>query len=303
MEINEIKKRTLLLTQTDPKSDFVFQDWVDRGYCADIIFREEHKFIRALRRIWIIKGLPFQWIWYGKWKKRLNEYDTIILHMGSLCMELPKWIHKKFPNIRVICWYWNTVDEETLPSKISDSNIELWSFDFQDCKKYNMKKNVQYYCEPKEIEKGYEKVDIYFVGHDKGRRKQIEFIRDVAEQQDIICDFQIVKNRNFVIPYREIQKAIMKSKAVLEINKEGQSGYTLRTMESLFFDKKLITNNKSILDAPFYRENNIFYITEDNLKNLRAFLELPYDKTVDVYKAQYKIDTWFLNFFDKKEEE
>lgn len=297
MELEELKKKTLILAQTEPDSDFIFCTWIERGYSADILFQPQIKLIRALRRIWIKCKFPMQSIWYGKWKEELNEYNTIILHASSLVLDIPKWIHKKYPDMRIIMWYWNRVYEGTIPDKISDLQVECWSFDFDDCKKYDMKNNVQYYCMPEKMSGEQEKKDIYFVGLDVGRREQIEKIREVAEKQNLSCDFHIIKNKTYAIPYREIQRDILKCKAILEINREGQSGYTLRVMESLFFDKKLITNNEAVLQAPFYKKSNIYIIKDEKLEGLKEFLEVPYDKSVSIYKEDYTMEAWFLNFF------
>lgn len=57
-------------------------------------------------------GFPGQSIWYGDWKKELSKYDTIILHMEYLQKKIPSYIHRKKPDMRVICWYWNKVNKK-----------------------------------------------------------------------------------------------------------------------------------------------------------------------------------------------
>lgn len=292
------QSKTLILTQTEPESDMMYNSWIENGYCADIIFREQPKLIRALRRIWIKYGFPMCGIWYGEWKKELRKYNTIILHFSSLTHELPKWMHKKNPELRIICWYWNKVGESTLPRKNGEEkNVEWWSFDKKDCEKYQMRANIQYYCMPRISKNEKIESDIYFCGRDVGRKEQIIDVKKRAEAQGLICDFFISNKSSLMIPYFEVQKQLMKSKAILEINRKGQSGYTLRVMESLFFNKKLITDNLLIMDEPFYRKNNIFLIGYDDWEKLKEFLELPYDESVREYCKAYSLDTWFENFF------
>ncbi len=295
--IDLLKKKTLFLIQTDPKNDAMYQEWKKKGYMASIIFKEQWKIVRLIRRIWIYFCLPALGFWLGSWKYELESYDTIILHISKLTLNLPKWIHKKYPNIRIICWYWNVVDNETKPEKITDTNVEFWSFDLQDCLKYKMKFNIQYYsCE--EVCTDADIIyDIYFIGRNKGRKDQILNLQKIAEMQGLRCDFNIIYNNDKIKTYLEVKNDILKSKAILEINKKGQDGYTLRVLESLFLDKKLITNNLSILNAPFYRKNNIFVIGHDSLDDLKKFMEQPYDNTVRKYKKSYDLDIWFQNFF------
>ena len=291
------KNRTLILMQTELEKDIMFQAWMEHGYIADFIFKPQSKLMRALRRIWIRYKLPARGIWYGNWKKRLNNYDTLIIYSGSLTLDLPEWVYKGNSDIRIICWYWNIIDEETRPKKmINEKNVEYWSFDIKDCEKYQMNFNVQYYdISLLEIDEKIES-DIYFIGHDVGRKNQILQIKEIAENQGLVCDFHIMK-KGMTIPYKEVRRQLQTSKAILEINRDGQSGYTLRVMESLFFDKKLITNNKMLLNAPFYNKSNIFIIGHDNMENLGEFIELPYDKSVRKYRNEYTLETWFENFF------
>lgn len=300
------KEKTLILTQTDPENDVVFHIWIENGYHADIIFKPQPKIMRAFRRIWLKYRLPAGKLWYGGWKRQIDRYDTLIIHASSLTKGMDRWIHRNNPEVRIIYWYWNIVDKETIPKKISGRNVEYWSFDGKDCEKYQMRKNIQYYGVPLSLSelKTVQDIesDIYFMGHDQGRRQKILEVEKHAREQGLICDFHIVSHNDLNIPYREIQKQLQKSRAVLEINRSRQIGFTLRTMESLFFDKKLITDNAAVLDAPFYRKSNIFIIGYDNIADLKKFMEVPYDKSVTTYREQYSLDTWFNNFFVKKEE-
>lgn len=49
-----------------------------------------------------------------------------------------------------------------------------------------------------------------------------------------------------MISYQENLDNIRKSKCIVDVVQKGQIGLTLRPLESLFFKKKLLTNNKCI---------------------------------------------------------
>lgn len=51
-DLEELKKRTLILTQTDPQTDMMFRTWIDNKMNADIIFSPKPKILRAIRRMW-----------------------------------------------------------------------------------------------------------------------------------------------------------------------------------------------------------------------------------------------------------
>ena len=291
------KEKTLLLIEADPKVDIFFNDWIARGYNADVIFKKKNKLLRAVRRYWLRYNLVGSVLWYNDWFNSLDNYEAVIIHMSRLTRYMPFIIRESYPNIRIICWYWNTIDEESVPIKTNDRRIEYWSFDANDCEKYGMHKNFQYYCQPRSLEKQNNRSDIYFVGRSKGRAEKIKLFKNMAESKDLICDLNIVDDN--IIPYSEVKKKLLETRAVLEINKKDQVGLTLRAMESLFYEIKLITDNRLIKNEPFYNRDNVFVLGEDNDDDLISFLNAPYNHDVDRFKKEYDIDRWFDNFDEK----
>lgn len=292
------KEKTLLLLQTDADTDPVFQKWIDNGYIADLIFKELNKPLRILRRVLLkSENLNLKFL-YQDWIKQLDKYSTVIIHASELTYNIVHYIKKKYPKMRVIVWYWNKVTENNKPQKYGD-NIELWSFDKNDCKEYGMKYNIQYY-EPSFhniVDKKNIMTDIFFVGHDEGRKKMILDFQTLAENMGLVCDIRISDTYGgWFIPYAEVEKKVLTTKSILELNRIGQSGVTLRAMESLFYCKKLITNNKDIVNEPYYNKNNIFIIGEDDSNQLYSFVNSSYDHTVDKYMNEYNLEAWFNRF-------
>ena len=300
MGINEFlicKNKTLILTQTDPDTDMMFKAWGLDGYHADIIFKPQSKFVRGIRRIWTDLFVPGFSMWLGNWKYSIFKYDTVILHASERTRRLPKYIHNIKPSMRIIYWYWNPVNEKSLPQLTHDKNIECWSFDVEDCKKYSMKYNVQYYYSVDHYGAHKNEYDIYFIGHDKGRCEILNALKQNIEKLGIKIRLDIVRNNEKNIPYKEVQRRISKANAILEINQAGQIGITLRAMEALFFRKKLVTNNEHIVQEDFYNPNNIFIIGKDDMSHLEDFLSQPYDTVADSFRNKHTIDAWFSNFF------
>ena len=44
------KEKTLLLIEANPNVDIFFNDWIERGYHAEVLFKSKNKVSRALRR-------------------------------------------------------------------------------------------------------------------------------------------------------------------------------------------------------------------------------------------------------------
>lgn len=300
MKLN--KERILILTQTDPEKDMMFKNWISAGYSANIIFSNVNKFLRGVRRIWMNSFLPGKKLWLKKeWLLTLDNYDAIILHANNFSRHIPKIIHKQNKDIKIIYWYWNIVTPPSSPKKVTDSDVEMWTFDELDAQKYKMKTNVQYYSEFSVKKSANICQDVYFIGHDKGRRNQIKSLQEEFKSRNISSKLDIIdENAKALIPYDKVCDNIARSKAILEINQEGQRGYTLRAMEALFFEKKLITNNKHICHEDFYSKNNIFILGMDDLDRLSEFVNSKYDESVNVYKNKYNIDAWVNNFFSER---
>lgn len=112
------------------------------------------------------------------------------------------------------------------------------------------------------------KYDIFFVGRDKGRKKLVKGIKSEAEKNGLTTYFRLregisgTTGRGSWISYEDILDSIDQSNCLLEILQENQSGISLRTMEAVIFNKKLLTNNKDIIHYSFYDKRFIQVFSE-----------------------------------------
>lgn len=294
----------ILLLQSWPK-DWALNEWSKSNLPSYVLFRNVNKFLRGIRRFWILHNIPFASIWYSSLvKKNIKSFDVVVLHMSSLTMNLPQYINKQNPNARIIAWYWNIVDKNTLPQNVS-GKCEFWSFDPEDCRKYNMHFNHQYYFKSLVKEPQKAEWDIFFCGSDSGRGEKLTFLYNEFVKQGLNVNFKIVYPKYEGIPssvkskpldYKTIADYNSRSKALLEIQRPGQSGATVRLMEALFNKKKIITNNPFVKNEPFYNENNIFLLGERPLTSLKEFVDSGYDYSVDRYIDEYDLKKWLNNF-------
>lgn len=77
----------------------------------------------------------------------------------------------------------------------------------------------------------------------------------------------------FKISYKKYHDLLLQSKAILDIQSPLQNGLTMRTMETLSLNKKLITTNKNIIKEPYYNEQNICVIDSPDDLNTRLILD------------------------------
>ena len=147
----------------------------------------------------------------------------------------------------------------------------IFSFDLQDVKKYGfIYTNVPYSAVFDEVEKNIE-YDIYLAANikTKGGVKIFHEIFNYLASEGVHAHYRLVNvpetdqkykeeiiyNRH--IEYPEIIKGVKKSNCILEVLPTDQSGATLRYYEAVCYNKKLLTNNKNVVNLPFYNPDYI----------------------------------------------
>lgn len=294
----------LILTQASP-NDWALREWMRNEIPSFIIFKDVNIVLRMIRRFWMKFSLPFMSIWLSKeWLETCRKSDVVIVHMSCLTMSLPRYINRVNPKAKVIAWYWNIVNESYVPSKIV-GKCECWSFDPEDCKKYGMKFNHQYYFKTLIQEKNNPQCDVYFCGSDSGRGRLLVELYDIFMEKGLKAKFQIVYPKYEGIPenlkanpqkYEFILENNLNSKVILELMRPGQTGATVRQMEALFQKRKLITNNVNIKKEDFYRPQNIFILGEQSLDSLMEFINCPYDHSANQHIESYDVLSWLERF-------
>lgn len=262
--------------------------------------------LRAVRRIQIELNITGMSPWIASWKKHLNEYDTVIIHACKITPPVVRFIRQQAPNIRIIVWYWNPVDKCVPLNEFSECNCEIWSFDEKDCLRYGLEYNTQYYYNNVSLKDEEPEFDVFFVGGDKGRIEELMNLQKLLNNLGISSYLHITPTGKKMDKYRGIYKKridyievlnyISKSKAILDYVSGNQSGLTLRPLEALFFKKKLITNDSSIVDRDFYKKENIFVLGRDDLDTLPRFLDSPYLVIDETIVNRYDFDTWMQRF-------
>ena len=65
-------------------------------------------------------------------------------------------------------------------------------------------------------------------------------------------------------------------------------------LESLFFEKKLITNNLGVYKDDYYNSNNIFVWGSDDINRIADFIDSPYIADKDL--TQLMFQNWVKSF-------
>lgn len=231
-----------------------------------------------------------------KWKNEINKYDKFIIFESLYNEKVAKKIKRTKKENKVIVYFWNYIDDNN-KYILNDKNIdEFWTFDKNDAKKYNMKYNPQFYTKNVKIQDEQNKYDVLFLGRPKTRKKDIVDLEKKLKEEGIQTNFKIIENEKDYVSYDEYLKMIAESKCILDYNQEGQVGLSLRPMEALFLERKLITNNTDIKNYDFYNHDNIFILGEDNINEIKEFINKPYKKIDQDIIDYYDFDQWLNRF-------
>ncbi|MBK1897724.1 hypothetical protein [Chryseobacterium paridis] len=265
------------------------------------LYRKRDFLVSSLKKIFLKLDL-FAPFWYEKWIRNIVLYNEIIIFATKDYTFIRK-IKKRNPNIKIVFWYWNPAFRMGIPRKEIYSLTDLWSFDEKDCEQYKMKFNTTFYFNSIVLPTKQIKYDCIFLGINKGRRRYLEEVNATLNNLNIKSFFHIVpdkgeNNPNNIktIPYKDYLELVSESKCIIDILPEGQTGQTLRPMESIFFEKKLITNDRSIRDELFFDEQNIFILGENNISEIVAFIESPYKKIESDVVNYYDFTNWLKRF-------
>jgi hypothetical protein len=273
---------------------------------------EKNKVICMFQRILKKFGL---WRLYSfflsNWKLKLKECDECIIFDQAFSPSIVKIIKKFNPKVNIHVYLWNpTFKDTSILEKLKKVStfVHVYSFDKNDCRKYGFTFSPMIYDFNASKKNAIEfKYDVIFVGYVKNRVKMLTELYNQLKAASAKIYFYVLDNVNTTEPvpyelkkeylnYEEYRNLMLSSKAVLDIVQDGQIGLTIRTMETICFEKKLITNNKDIMNYNFYDSNNIFVIGVDSLDNLATFINTPFKKISEELIREYNFVDWVKSF-------
>ena len=276
------------------------------------------KIIKKSSQLKLDKVLLF---FLGDWKYSIENYDTVIVVDTTKFNFIFKYLKNHNSKLDIVLWFWNPVAKSGLERIIKENKeIKSYTFDKYDSRKYSIKHKNQYYFSSIALPVRNIDNDIFFIGANKGRQKELLKLEKVFKFYGLRCNINIV-GKKYMFPINLYHKAmeflgiicdkykhgmdyettleeISRSNAILDYVQVGQTGMSIRPLEALFFNKKLITNNLEIINEDFYNKNNIFVIGKDSIEGIRDFLERPYIEISASIKDRYDFKNWIKEFQD-----
>lgn len=298
--------------------DFPIKDYLTGNNIAEVSIRRGlSKPLRFLRKLPFLSRVISNTKERKGWLEECKGANTIILfdtfaHYATYCYEIENYVGKE---VRLILYLLNPAFFSEDYKKLS-TRWEIWTFMKEDAIRNGFKYGATFYnprlalnCFDKDSQTATD-CDLLFVGTDKGRKGFLLNLKSQLEKNKVVCDFKIVDNFRSLfsrkysreISYKNLCRLNKRTSAILDVVQEGQTGLTLRIMEGLLFDKKIVTTNAAIRTDKDFKDNpNIYVITKDNIKELYTFLKKPMVEYPNDLKAKYSFTNW-LKRIDNNEE-
>ncbi|WP_088162998.1 hypothetical protein [Sphingobacterium sp. G1-14] len=255
--------------------------------------------------------------------EKLGPQDQIlVLNPHTLDYKTIKQIKSYTPYL--ISYLYDNLERFPVEEKLELFD-KIYSFEDKDVKKYGFEKitNYNYLSEqPVQVEE-IENDLFYITSYDKRR---IKLLRKLAARLStlqvrskiIVVGKQIWKEklRNFIlrpkgaslIEYRKktidneaVLNEYKKSKAIIDLMREGQEGLSFRIFEAMALEKKIITDNNTIKRYDFYNTSNILILNRE-LSNIDlCFFDTPYSPLRNYVYRNYSLDSWITKIFKTEE--
>ena len=196
---------------------------------------------------------------------------------------------------------------------------KVYSFQQEDCANFGLRFNSTMYAPPPRgflPQNAAPLCDVLFLGVPKDRLPQLRRLHAALTARNLRTCFRVgltgyddlpeehapgwLVTREWV-DYPKYLQWVARSRALLDLYQSIQTGFSLRVMEHIFFEKKLITNNRAIRrpygGAPaFYHPDNIFILGDDNINDLPAWLNRPFVSVPARAKEYFRFENWVGRF-------
>ncbi len=227
-----------------------------------------------------------------------DKYDLIFIIRPDLLTN-NHLIFLKSKTPKLIAYYWDTIAFFPRKKEIIPLFDKVYSFDTEDFKNYNLDLLTNfYYYEPEPVEV---EDTLFCISHLEKRRYQLfHRMGKYLEENNINYRFMTrqsveklkspyIEYMKESIPYNEMLKLLNHYAVILDIAKPNQAGLSFRIFESLGMNKKIITNNRAVMEYDFYNPNNILVIDFENINIPKSFFETPFQPIDESIKQKYHL--------------
>lgn len=206
-------------------------------------------------------------------------------------------------------YQWDGMCRYPLSESIATYFDNFFVFDKEDTLKYPKSQHIpnfyfDYFIEDNsDIEQ-----DVFFVGtFMKDRINELVKLSENFEQLGLKSNINIIYNKerhiekylhypiNFTktgMSFEDNMKNAKASRIILDFQNSSHKGLSFRSFEAIGFRKKMITNNSLVKRYDFYNPNNIFVLNNNNIQEIKDFLENKYKELPNDIYEKYSFSNW-----------
>lgn len=299
--------------------------------CAELKKRFDYISVIYENRDWVSFWHRFVYVYLPQKKRKIlddfyfreinklpNDIDTVLVIRGSsLSPKVMKYMKKTFAGTcRFIMYQWDGTKNNTDILDVINYFDEIFTFDIEDAKAYGWKYRPLFFDSTK-VKKESKSIDVSFLCSLHSQRAEIlSKLKILCEQKNLCLFHNMYCNRWIYLKWKYVGKkteykdtndndvsfkslsldetydVYSKSKIIVDYTHPNQTGFTMRTIESLGSMCKLVTNNKMILQADFYNPSNIFVYEGTQIEIPDSFINKAYENLTDDLYYYYSIDGW-----------
>ena len=218
---------------------------------------------------------------------------------------------------KVVAYQWDGLARFPKVFKVINQFQRFFVFDLEDYHRYryqypNLLPCTNFYFDMPEESVSVNENEVLYVGaYMKDRIQSLIRVVDALSQYNLNLNINLFYGRktppishlhlSFIskgISYAENLKITKKAAVILDIKTVEHNGLSLRIFEAIKYQKKLITDNKSIMQYDFYHPNNFYVIEDDHFHGLAAFLNSQYIPLAEEIKQKYSFSNWLKYVLD-----
>ena len=259
----------------------------------------------------------------GEIEKLPDVLDYILIISGrSLSLEIMNVLRNKYKKTKMIMYQWDCVSQVEQAEFISNYCDDNITFDPIDAGKYGWKYRPLFFdnSKKKDESKIYdlayvcslhsERYELYKILKENSEEKGLKlfdyiycgvgrYLNQRYFQKNPLFDLDSKVLRFNKLSHDDTVDVYNKSKCLVDYKFPAQTGLTMRTIESVGFKTKLITNNKEVLKQDFYNPNNIFVYDLDDFSLPEEFIDKPYEELDSSVYDKYSIKGWLSDVLDE----
>lgn len=324
----ENKKVLLIVPQFFGYEQEIRHELERRGALVDFLLDRPFssafaKAVTRFRKKWVMAAAER---YYNKNTNLDKNYDYVFVVNGqTLSNEILCLWRENFKKAKFILYMWDSFANRKDVLNVLKLYDFSFTFDPSDSEKYGI------IFRPLFFSKGFEASDVQSISWDisfigTAHSDRYAIVKKVSEKlnKNLRSFFYLylqarwvywvykVINRNYrnalisefnfsPIKKNEVQNVFISSFAILDIEHPKQNGLTMRTLETLGSQKKLITTNRQIVFYEFYSEDNICLIDRLNPVVPESFFMTPYKEVPPEIYQKYRLEGWVDEIFENVE--